>query len=285
MQLASPPPTRRSTEVDLDAYFARIGYSGTRLPTLATLCTLIELHLAAIPFEAIDVQLGRGIDLLPAAVDAKLIHARRGGYCFEHNSLMWRVLSALGFEVERLVARVRWMQPADASPTPRTHMILKVRVDEVDWLVDVGFGGCVPASPLNLRSHAVQRTTHESYRLRSGPHGHRLEALLDGLWSPVYEFTEEPQTDADYVQYNWYTSTFPQSHFRHTLIAALTTRDARYTLRDARLSVRATDGTLTRTELDADGIEQVLAETFGLTVDASWRPLLERAAERQSSGV
>ncbi len=285
MQLASPPPTRRSTDVDLVAYFARIGYGGTRQPTLATLCALIELHLAAIPFEAIDVQLGRGIDLSPAAVDAKLIHARRGGYCFEHNSLLCRVLKALGFEVARLLARVRWMQPADAPPTPRTHMILKVRVDEVDWLVDVGFGSCVPTSPLNLHSHAVQRTAHESYRLRPGPHGRRLEALLDGAWSPVYDFTEEPQEDADYVQSNWYTSTYPQSHFRHTLIAALTTPDARYTLRDARLSVRTTDGTLTRTELDADGIEQVLAETFGLTVEKSWRPLLEHAAERQLPGA
>ena len=64
---------------DLDAYFARIGYDGPRTPSLDVLRALHALHPAAIPFEAIDCLLDRGVDISPAAVDAKLIHRRRGG--------------------------------------------------------------------------------------------------------------------------------------------------------------------------------------------------------------
>src|SRR4051812_13682560 len=71
--------------VDLDAYFRRVRYVGAREPTLETLQTLQRLHIEAIPFEAIDVLLGRLISLEPSAVDDKLIGRRRGGYCYEQN--------------------------------------------------------------------------------------------------------------------------------------------------------------------------------------------------------
>ncbi|MFC4252072.1 arylamine N-acetyltransferase family protein [Sinimarinibacterium flocculans] len=276
--VAALPPS-----VNLDAYVARIGYTGAHVPTLATLCALAERQPARIPFEAIDVRLGRGVDLDPAAVDAKLLHAGRGGYCFEQNGLLRRVLLALGFEVTGLAARVRWLLADDAPPTPRTHMVLKVIVDGEAWLVDAGFGSCTPTTPLNLRSRAAQRSAHEAYRFVDGSHGTLLQARIDEHWVPVYEFTEEPQLDADYALYNWHTSTHPQSHFRHQLIVARVTSEARYALRDATLSVRRSGGELSRHRLDADGIEQALAEVFGLRVEPSWRAMIERTAtgERQ----
>jgi N-hydroxyarylamine O-acetyltransferase len=102
--------------VDLDAYFARIGYDGPREPTLDALRAITFSHPDAIPFENLDVLLGRGISILPADVDAKLIAGGRGGYCYEQNGLLKRVLQALGFEVEGLMARVLWMAPDGAPP-------------------------------------------------------------------------------------------------------------------------------------------------------------------------
>ena len=114
------------SDVDLDAYCARVGYAGPCEPTLEVLQSLQRLHPAAIPFEAIDVQLGCGVSLDPAVVDAKLIGARRGGYCFEQNSLFKRVLRTMGFEVSNLLARPRWNRhhptPAHRFPhSPRPH--------------------------------------------------------------------------------------------------------------------------------------------------------------------
>ncbi|QTF93484.1 arylamine N-acetyltransferase [Halomonas sp. BM-2019] len=103
--------------IDPAAYRARIGHEGELSPTLETLRRLQARHVAAIPFENLDILLGRGIDISPRAVETKLIGARRGGYCFEQNALFKRVLEAIGFQVEGLLARVLWMAPSDAPPS------------------------------------------------------------------------------------------------------------------------------------------------------------------------
>lgn len=264
--------------IDLAAYCARIGYAGPLTPTLATLRALQAAHPAAIPFEAIDVLLDRGVDLAPAAVDAKLIAVQRGGYCFEQNGLFRRGLSAIGFEVESLVARVRWMLPPGAPPTARSHMVLRVSIDGHPWLVDVGFGSCVPTSPLRMDLSEPQTTAHESYRLMPSGETLLLQAQLEDGWADVYEIAREPQLDIDYEVANWFTATHPSSHFRHRLIVARTTPEARYVLLENRLTIRTPDGGAERRFLDAGAIEQALAETFGLPVEASWRPAIERAA-------
>jgi N-hydroxyarylamine O-acetyltransferase len=265
--------------VDLDAYFARIGYHGPARADLETLRALHALHPAAIPFEAVDVLLGRGVDLAPEAVDAKLIAARRGGYCFEQNGLFRRVLTALGFEVEGLIARVLWMRPPDGSKPGLSHMALRVQIGGEPWLVDVGFGGCVLTQPLRMVMDVAQPTAHEPFRLRQVGREMLLEAELSGAWSPLYLALPDPAEDADYEAGNWWTSTHPGSLFRNHLLAARTTPQARYTLMGNRLTVRPPQGPGDQRELDAAGIEETLAETFGLPVEPSWRPLCERAAQ------
>ena len=265
--------------VDLDAYFARIGYDGPRTAELSTLQALHALHPAAIPFEAVDVLLGRGVDLAPAAVDAKLISARRGGYCFEHNSLFGRVLTTLGFEVEGRIARVVWMAPPEAPLTSRTHMALQVAVAGEPWWVDVGFGGCVLTQPLRLVFDEPQRTAHEPFRLRRVGRNIGLDVRLGEDWAPTYIADPDAAVWADYEAGNWWTSAHPTSLFRNNLLVALTTPEARYTLLNSRYTVRGVDGSVDQSELDADGIGRVLARTFGLPVQSDWRPILEKAAQ------
>jgi len=264
--------------VDLDAYFARIGYAGPRDASLDTLRALHALHPAAIAFEAVDCLLDRGVDISPAAVDAKLIMGGRGGYCFEHNSLFARVLAALGFEVEGLAARVRWNAPPDAPAQPRTHHVLNVRVDGEPWLVDVGFGGCVLTAPLRLQPHVEQPAEHDTYRLVPIAGGFTQEVLREPGWVPAYDVSLTPCVPRDYEMANWFTSTHPTSHFRANLLASRTTPEARYGLLFNRFTVRPRGGPPTKEILDADGIERVLRETFGLAVEPSWRPVIERAA-------
>jgi N-hydroxyarylamine O-acetyltransferase len=264
--------------IDLAAYFARIGYDGPRTPTLAVLRALHERHPAAIPFEAVDVLLGRGVDLAPAAVDAKLLGAGRGGYCFEQNGLFRRALEALGFTVEPLLARVLWMAPPGAARGPRTHMALRVRVDGEPWLADVGFGGRVLTEPLRFALDLRQPTRHDTFRLAPTPRGTRLEVELEGGWAPLYELSAEPQEEMDFVAANWFTATHPASRFRNSLVVARTTPEARYGLADARLTVRRPGQAATHEQLDAAGLERVLREVFGLAVQPDWRPALERAA-------
>ncbi|OEZ59952.1 arylamine N-acetyltransferase [Duganella sp. HH105] len=262
----------------LDAYCARIGYTGPRTATLDTLRALQQLHPAAIPFEAIDVLLDRPVLLAPQAVDAKLIHAGRGGYCFEQNSLFQRVLEALGFEVEPLIAQVRWMAGPESQHRPRTHMVLRVTVDGLPWLCDVGFGSCVLTAPIRFDLTTPQSTQHERFRLTPQGNEHLLEALLGDDWMPVYMISPAPCREGDYEMANFYSSTYPSSHFRHDLIVARSTPEARHALLRNRLTIRRTDGGGERRYLSADELEQVLAEVFLLPVTPDWRPVLERAA-------
>ncbi len=264
--------------VDLAAYCHRIGYDGLLTPTLDTLRTLQALHPAAIAFEAIDVLLDRGVDISPQAVEAKLIDRRRGGYCYEQNGLFKRVLQAIGFEVEGLIARVNWNAPADAPLRPPSHMALRVTIDGEPWLADVGFGSCVPTAPLRLGTGDPQPTAHEAFRFVPRDRELQLQARLGDRWVPVYRLLPAPMRDVDYELANWYTATHPQSHFRHRLIVTRTTPEARHALLGGRLTVRTREGEVERRQLDADALERELAERFQLPVEPEWRAVLERAA-------
>ena len=123
--------------LDLSAYLRRIDYASEKTPTAQTLARLHRAHLAAIPFENLDIVLGRGVDVELDSVQAKLVHRRRGGYCYEHALLFAAVLERLGYAVDRSLARVG----GDIErPRARTHMALQVRAGAERWLADVGFG-------------------------------------------------------------------------------------------------------------------------------------------------
>lgn len=267
---------------DLAAYFARIGYAGPTAPTVATLDALALAHVSAIPFENLDVLLGRGVDLDPGAVEAKLIGARRGGYCFEQNSLLLHVLAALGFAVRPLSARVRIDRARDFTPA-RTHVFVRVDTDDGPYLCDVGIGAWSLTSSLRLTLDVEQATAHEPRRLvadgrwdgleRRGPEARLFHQIkLGEAWRDVCEFTLEEMPEIDRIVGNWYTSQHPRSHFRDRLIAARATPTGRLTLVDRVLTRRSKDGTAATTELATWAeLRAVLAEQFGLEVPADLR--------------
>ncbi len=254
-----------SAAVDLDAYCARIGYDGPRTPTLETLNDLMSAHVQRVPFENLDVLLGRGISLEPEALHRKLIDERRGGYCFEQNGLLLLVLTQLGFDVTPLSARVRYQRPRDYTPA-RTHLFLRVVIDDVPWVADVGVGGLSLTSAIRFDVEGEQATRHEPRRLivEDGRHFH--QARLGGEWCDVLEFTGETMPPIDRELANWFTSTHPQSHFRHRLVAARALPDGgRLTLVNRELSTRRRSGEADTRLLDTPGeLLDVLAADFGL---------------------
>lgn len=268
----------RPAPIDLDAYCRRIGYAGPREATIATLGALQEHHIAAIAFEALDVLTGRGVDLAPATLDAKLLHRRRGGYCFEQNSLFQRVLAAIGFDVRGHLARVRWNAQPGTPPPSLTHLTLRVEIDGVPWHADVGFGASVPTAPLRLDLLDEQPTRHDVYRTLPFGSGTLIQAKAAGVWRSLYDVSGDPALEGHYEPANWFTSTHPSSLFKHHLIVARTSLDARYALLDDRLTIRPSTGAVERHQLDARGIEWALEALFLLDVEDSWKAAIERAA-------
>ena len=249
---------------DIDAYCARIGYSGPREATLAVLQTLVARHSAAIPFENLGVLLKRPIRLDLPSLYAKLVGKRRGGYCFEHNLLLLDVVRRIGFSAVGLAARVKWGRPA-GTIGPRTHMLLRVDLAEGPYLADVGFGGPAPTAPLALRAGNEQATPHGSFRLVAAGGEFDLEARLGEAWASLYRFSPQEQMAVDYEVANWFTSTHPNSLFVNHLIAARLDPVARYTLFNNKFSVRNRDGTTERRTLnDVPEFGEVLARHFGI---------------------
>jgi len=250
---------------DLGAYLARIGYTGPREPTLDVLHALTAAHAQAIPFENLDVLLGRGIELGPDAVFDKLVRRRRGGYCFEQNGLFLEALTALGFHAVPLSARVRIDRPRDVLP-PRTHLFLRVEVAGESWLTDVGVGALSLTRALRFAVDDEQATPHEPRRIVRLEGRWFHQARLGDAWSDVYEFTGEEMPPIDRELANWFTSTHPQSHFLGRLIVArAATGGRRITLQNGELKVRERDGRATvQTILSPEELLIVLAERFGL---------------------
>lgn len=258
-----------SDNVNLNAYFERIGFSGSIAPSLATLEALHALHPAAIPFENLNPLLGLPVALDQKSLEKKMLAEKRGGYCFEHNLMFMRVLADLDYKVRSLGARVMWNHPADAV-RPVSHMLIAIDISGQTYIADVGFGSLTLTAPLRLRDGAEQATPHETFRLLDSDGTWRLEARLGEDWRLLYTFTLDDFGEADYRPINTALSSDPNSQFRTGLGAAISPKGERHTLAGTRLSTYRDGALIERRDLmDVGELKEVLTTTFGITLPAS----------------
>jgi len=274
--------------VDLNGYFDRINYRGAAGASLDVLRELVGAHTKAIPFENLDPVMGVPVDDLgPEALADKLVRRRRGGYCYEHNGLMGYVLAAVGFRVRRLAGRVIWMRPPDAPLPAQAHTVLAVTFpgSQGSYLVDVGFGGQTPTSPLRLETGSVQATTHEPYRLQDRGEGLVLQAQIRGAWQPLYEFSTRSVPEIDLQVGSWFVSTHPSSQFVTGLTAALVTDDVRLNLAGRNLSIHRSGASEKLRLDDAAAVVDALSDRFGINVaDLGDRAAVEARIENTLGG-
>jgi N-hydroxyarylamine O-acetyltransferase len=239
----------------VDAYLARIHYAGPRDATPEVLKALHEHHLFSVPFENLDIHLGREIVTDEQRILDKVVRQRRGGFCYELNGAFAALLRALGFEVDMLSARV---PRADGTTSPEfDHMTLLVRAGGERWLADVGFGDCF-VHPLRLDERGEQRDPAGVFRIEQRD---ARDWLLSSSGHPEYLFSLEPHPLSDYAEMCFYHQTSPQSSFTQKRVCTLATPAGRITLRDDRLLV--TENGVKREEPVADW-SAVLRARFGV---------------------
>lgn len=253
--------------LDFDAYLERIGLSASEHPTLHD---VHRAHATSIPFENLDPHRGIPVSLAQEDLERKLVHARRGGYCFEQNLLLASALEHLGLTVEPMLARVRAGAPP-GTVRPRSHLVLRVADgDGRVWHADVGFGSGTLLDPIPFGPDggAAHEQSGWSFRvIEEGPEL-VLQTLADGTWSDVYAFPPQPVPRVDIETSNWWASTNPQSPFVFGLIATVHRPDgSRESISDwsGPLELRVqSPGSTHLSQSPRDAIPELLAERFAL---------------------
>lgn len=245
----------------LDAYLCRVGYDGPRVPSLDTLYALHRAHLTTIPYENLDIHLGRPLTLEREATFAKLVDHRRGGWCFEMNGTFGWVLESLGFDVRYVSGAVR--RAERGARAHDSHLLLIVTIDR-PYIVDVGFGDGIfeplPLEPGQYRQHGLEfgvSRDGEWWRVHNHPHG----------GADSYDFTLEPRSIGSFAAKCHELQTAADSGFVRSTVCGRYNRHGLVVLRGAVLR-DITDGQLAvRVITNADDYRHVLVTRFDLVPD------------------
>lgn len=254
-------------EFDQEAYLERIKQVGSIPVTETGLARLCRAQLFTIPFENMDIQLGRKLDLRPHSLFRKIIVGRRGGYCFELNTLFRTALLAFGFEARSALARVR----RRGEITGRSHLITLVQYRGRDFIVDVGFGASGLRAPLPLEPGYT--TNQDGFRFRlseDGGFGYLLQIEYQNEWQDLYSFDTCVVTDADIAMSNHFTETHPSSTFVRFRVAHLPAPDGAVSLLNHSLRL-IRDGSEELQHIEAGpGYMEMLSDRFGIYLDADY---------------
>ena len=268
--------TWQGDELDLDAYLARIGFDGERVATAETLAALHRAHTTSIPFENLDIMLGRPIVLDLETLQNKLIRHNRGGYCYEHVTVFAAALERLDFRFTALAGRVTL--GAEATARPRTHALIVVAFDDDRrWLCDVGFGRG-PLEPIELIAGNEVEQDGWQLRLSSAPLGADAEVLhpdewklwqrssVDGTvgWLDRHAFTLDPQYPVDYAVGNHFVSTSPRSPFTTRPFVQRFAADVQHVLDGTTWTTTNPDGSCFTRDVEVGDVPALLADTFGV---------------------
>jgi N-hydroxyarylamine O-acetyltransferase len=255
--------------MDVQAYLRRIDYQGSLTPDIHLLRSLHRAHLFTVPFENLDIHLGREIVCDESRILRKIVNEKRGGFCYELNGAFAALLRALGFRVTLLSCRVARQDGSYGSEFD--HLTLRVDLDE-PWLADVGFGDCF-LEPLRLGSRLEHEQSGRIYRLTSRMTSPAftdavfgLEVMAEGKWKKEYAFTLQPRELSDFAGMCHYHQTSPESHFTRQRICSLATPEGRLTLSDNML-IETRGASRQETSLSGDHDWQAkLRELFGVVL-------------------
>jgi N-hydroxyarylamine O-acetyltransferase len=246
----------------LQSYLQRIGYTGAIEPNIDNLRAIHRAHMLSVPFENLDIHVGRWIVLDEDKLFHKIVHERRGGFCFEQNGLFYAMLREMGYDVVRIEANVRG---GDGEYSiPMNHMALHVNLDGKRWIADVGFGDSY-LEPLELDNHQPQTVAGRHFKIEhDGTTGYYLYPDENGNWQIQYRFFFLPHELANYNDACYYMQTSPKTHFTQKRVCSVATAAGRISLSDLRLIERKGDVRTETLLADEAEFDNLLLERFGI---------------------
>jgi N-hydroxyarylamine O-acetyltransferase len=217
-------PTTPLSSEQVRGYLERLRLTEAPQADAAGLAQLHRAHLLSVPFENLDIHLGRPLSLSLDDLYSKIVERRRGGFCYELNGLFAALLETLGFVVYRMSARVN-SQVTGVLGHPFDHLCLRVLLAE-PWLCDVGFGRGF-LRPLHLTNAAWQSDGQDDYRIQAGA----PEWTLENRERLLYVFDPTPRRLVEFEPMCSYHQTSPDSPFLRGRLWTIATERGRVTLR------------------------------------------------------
>ncbi|GAB7542662.1 arylamine N-acetyltransferase family protein [Cupriavidus sp. CuC1] len=244
-------------------YFDRIGFEVPAAVDIATITGMMRRQLFTVPFENLDVQARKGVSLVPEEIVEKILHRKRGGYCYEVNGIFAMALQALGVPYQFVAARPMFYPVR----RPKTHMALVLTVNDAQWLCDLGFGSYGIRAPIRLDVlDAEVKQDFDTFMLtRSSEQAYLLKALVDGRWENQYAFDLSAQEWIDFVPANYLNSTHPDAIFVQKLLVIQHNEAGRKLLFGNTLKI-ITNGHTEQTLIGSEDVQRLLSFEFGLTV-------------------
>lgn len=242
-------------------YCQRIGISGELKNDVLTLATIMRAQLRSVPFENLDVQAGKIVSIIPEDIVEKIVYKKRGGYCYEVNSLFAMALTALDFEYDIIGARPMFYP----FRRPKSHMVLVVKIGSERWLCDTGFGSFGLRAPIELNQLGqIIKQDNETFMLDKNERGEFvLKALVKGEWANQFGFDLQPMEMIDFMPVNYYNSTHPDAVFVQRYLVMLQRADGRTLLSGNQLKqLRGDQEEIT--EITPEQLDDVLWREFAL---------------------
>lgn len=232
------------------------------LPKVELINKMIEQHLVNYSFNNIDLLLNEG-QILSLEIDdlyQKTVERKRGGYCFEHNKLLFNMLGQLQFDVKACLARVTFNQDIEV---PQSHRYTIVRIDGADYLADVGFGAYTPNRLIGFSGASYETSNGRTYRLKNlGDDIFALQIMRDGGFFTLYTCSTIACYEIDFDVANYYTNTHPDSNFTKSLSLAIGVDHKIIFVKQNILTVLDDDKRLETPILDAQQFGNIVEQYF-----------------------
>jgi N-hydroxyarylamine O-acetyltransferase len=249
----------------LQSYLNRIDFHDVAKADIATIAEMMRCQLFTVPFENLDVQAGKVISLVPEEIVEKILYRNRGGYCYEVNGLFAMALQSLGIPYQFVAARPMFYP----VKRPKTHMAIVLRVNDEEWLCDLGFGSYGIRAPmrLNLTDVEVKQDFDTFVLCKTNDREYLLKALVGGEWANQYAFDLSPQDWIDFVPANYLNSTHPDAVFVQKLLIVLHDQTGRKILFGDMLKTIA-NGRAEKQTIAPEDRASILSNKFGLMLNA-----------------
>lgn len=252
--------------MEIEQYLKRIKYSGDLIPNFDLLKELHKTHLYHVPFENLDIHYQRHIELDSEKIYRKIVLNNRGGFCYELNGLFYQLLKKLQFQAIMVSARVF---KEEIGYTPEfDHCAIIVKIDNNEFLVDVGFGEFI-FEPLKLDFNLVQKDTNGEFFIDQYNSHYRVNKIIEGQTYPSYIFKKKSRDLSEFKDRCNFQQYHPDSHFKSKKMISKPTRNGRITISGNTIKIREKDEVTEKKINDESEFIKQLENLFNTNLNSS----------------